>query len=400
MTLELSPPFPAGRCAALPTFPPSGPSVTWGHAVTTRGDVGDPSSAPALLGLCSPRGTCRVNAGARGLRWSPWSPPGPTPPGSAALPLPPTSARGASPVPRQRMSTFKCHLELGVSAGIYLPNTANRSQHRAVASGLWNDSWHQRGRDGAGSCPGVGYRDSGPLLGMERSSRDRPGSEGPAALEHTPAVHLADGQSGPCDGREGPVRLPPTPAHAGQGGTHRQPPPTPHPQHGTAPLTPCRLGGCSGGLSWDSQEGTSCGGVCGGAKGSHGGPPSHPHPSRPCSDPTILHAATGTTSITAAPGGWRSGDPGPHAPPTPEHPRAVPTLGAPRGHLAAGGEELQLLDAEVQPRRGGLPQDEAQRRHLLHVAQHLRGDSGRQAGGGRPGAAACAGRTWERRSEK
>lgn len=46
MTLELSPPFPAGRCAALPTFPPSGPSVTWGHAVTTRGDVGDPSSAP------------------------------------------------------------------------------------------------------------------------------------------------------------------------------------------------------------------------------------------------------------------------------------------------------------------------------------------------------------------
>ena len=82
------------------------------------------------------------------------------------------------------------------------------------------------------------------------------------------------------------------------------------------------------------------------------------------------------------------------------HPRAVPTLGAPRGHLAAGGEELQLLDAEVQPRRGGLPQDEAQRRHLLHVAQHLRGDSGRQAGGGRPGAAACAGRTWERRSEK
>lgn len=42
-------------------------------------------------------------------------------------------------------------------------------------------------------------------------------------------------------------------------------------------------------------------------------------------------------------------------------------------HLLSGGKNLQLLDGEVEPDWGGLPQDEPHRCHLVHVTQHLSG---------------------------
>lgn len=40
-------------------------------------------------------------------------------------------------------------------------------------------------------------------------------------------------------------------------------------------------------------------------------------------------------------------------------------------HLLSRGENLQVLDGEVEPDWGGLSQDEPHCRHLVHVTQHL-----------------------------
>lgn len=42
-------------------------------------------------------------------------------------------------------------------------------------------------------------------------------------------------------------------------------------------------------------------------------------------------------------------------------------------HLLSRGENLQVLDGEVEPDWGGLSQDEPHCCHLVHVTQHLPG---------------------------
>lgn len=88
------------------------------------------------------------------------------------------------------------------------------------------------------------------------------------------------------------------------------------------PLTPCGLASCSGGVSWESQEGKSFWGLCDRSKGSHRGcslPAPTPHATL-CPLPTLYrHKGHGPTVIpgmpshcphAAHPGAWSPSGPG------------------------------------------------------------------------------------------